>query len=305
MLNPRNTTSILNPFPDKSSKVLQRSTTSMPPLSSTVNVISDLSHKSPGGSSFIIPNAPSGLVTLHSGPSVASKQTDRWADALEQIEVSINPSTDGVLTINSNIDVTTESRDDNKDTADEQELTVAQFEIAPKQLQEVARELRARGIQVEKAEPSGQTSGNSSRSSSLATLSAVTNIVLVVCIYGLICGSWLAENEALKAKVAMLKGLEKKQDETEEEYFARFTTNLVELQEETKRKLAITAAARAGKAKTAAKEVSAKVFFRVCKGYNQMRASAAGRERRHHSGWYRLDSGEESREDSGEVLSYV
>jgi hypothetical protein len=242
---------------------------------------------------------------MPSGTSVATQETDPYAAALKQIEASINPSTDSV-TINSDNDVTTESRDDNKDTADgEEELTVAQFEISPKQLQEVARELRARGIQVEKAEPSGQTSGNSSRSSSLATLSAVTNIVLVVCIYGLICGSWLAENEALKAKVAMLKGLEKKQDETEEEYFARFTTNLVGLQEETKQKLAITAAGRAKKAKTAAKEVSAKVFFRVCKGYNQMRASAAGRERRHHSGWYRLDSREGPRGESQEVLLHV
>ena len=113
------------------------------------------------------------------------------------------------------------------------------------------------------------------------------------------------ENEALKEKVAMLKGLERKQEETEEEYFARFTMKLVELQEETKRELAITAAARARKAKTAAKEVSAKVFFRVCKGYNQMRASAAGRERRHYSGWYRLDSREEPRGESQEVLLHV
>jgi len=250
----------------------------------------------------MISTAPSGSVTLPFGTSVATQETGSYAAALKHIEASINPSTNGVLTIDSDNDGTTEPRDDNKDTVDEQELTVAQFEISPKQLQEVARELRARGIQVEEAEPSGQSSGNSSRSSSLATLSAVTNIVLVVCIYGLICGSWLAENEALKQKVAMLKGLERKQEETEEEYFDRFTTNLVELQEKTKQDLAITAAGRAKKAKTAAKEVSAKVFFRVCKGYNQMRASTAGREPRHHSGWYRLDSGEESREDPEEVL---
>jgi hypothetical protein len=276
--------SIFIPFPNKFSKILQRSTTSMPPLSSIVNVISDLSHKSPGGSSFIIPNAPSGLVTLHSGPSVASEQTDRWADALEQIEISIASVGTG-FTIAPTQGGASGTVADRQEVVpkEDQELGVplVEVEVNPEVLILITGNLKARGVQIRDSRPLEKRGNSATR-----PISIVVVILYLTTVAGY---TWLLRSnskEQLKNEVAWYKKLQRKHLqsgtlETDTQYAARVTVDIEKGLNDAQTELD-----KRNAPGPVAKIASASVEF-VARGYRSVVQMAP--TTRQHREWFRMD----------------